>query len=136
MRAQLSEQQWSSLPIFKVIADDPSRSGGMGGKQTSVALDRAVCVIGRQEHANLPLPSPKVSKIHALVVCEKRRVYLRDLASTNGVELNGEPVQETGLSDADVVRIGSYTLRCKSGFERSAAPVVALPAALLRADER
>jgi pSer/pThr/pTyr-binding forkhead associated (FHA) protein len=43
-------------------------------------------------------------------------VYVRDLASTNGVERNGVPVQEPALSDDDILRIGSYTFRCDSGF--------------------
>ncbi len=108
MRVQLSSQVSEFLPVFNIFADDGNRS--------PVALDRAVCVVGRQEGTNLPLPAEHVSKVHAFIVREQGRVYLRDLASTNGVELNGAPVQEAGLSDADTLRIGSYTLRCASGF--------------------
>ncbi|HYO10977.1 MAG TPA: FHA domain-containing protein, partial [Tepidisphaeraceae bacterium] len=141
-RAPLSPQVVGSLPVFKVIpvaapgaagtgtdarvgdgADagaDHARSGSKASqkKHPPVALDRAVCVIGRQERANLPLPAPQVSKVHALVVRGRGGVYLRDLASRNGVEVNGEPVREAGLCDADVVRIGAYLLRCASGFSR------------------
>jgi pSer/pThr/pTyr-binding forkhead associated (FHA) protein len=96
------------LPIFKVAAEQ--------GKHPAVGLDRPVCVVGRKDYVNLPLPAKEVSKLHALIVREQSRVYLRDLASTNGVEVNGEAVREVGLSDADIVRIGSFTLRCHSGF--------------------
>ena len=108
MRAPLSNQVTQNLPIFKVAADQ--------GTHPPVGLDRPVCVIGRKDYVNLPLPAKEVSKLHALIVREQRRVYLRDLASTNGVEVNGEPVREIGLSDADIVRIGSFTLRCHKGF--------------------
>ena len=106
---RLSSEDAKTLPIFKVWAD--------GGKHPPVALDKPVCVIGRNEvGVNLPLHSPQVSKLHALVVRTQHKVYVRDLASRNGVQRNGAPVQEVGLSDEDVLRIGSYTLRCSSGF--------------------
>ena len=110
--SRLSTDEAKTLPIFKVWAD--------GGKHPPVALDKPVCVIGRNEvGVNLPLHAPQVSKLHAVVVRTQRKVYVRDLASRNGVQRNGAPVQEVGLSDEDVLRIGSYTLRCSSGFGRA-----------------
>src|SRR5438105_1366957 len=97
------------LPIFQVVPDR--------GKHPPVALDRPVCVIGRDYDANLPLEAPHVSRHHALIVRDRSRVYLRDLASLNGVRWNGKPVFETELADDDTVRIASFTLRCKSGFQ-------------------
>ena len=112
---RLSSEDAKTLPIFKVWAD--------GGTHPPVALDKPVCVIGRNEvGVNLPLHSPQVSKLHAVVVRTQRKVYVRDLASRNGVQRNGAPVQEVGLSDEDVLRIGSYTLRCASGFGHAADP--------------
>jgi pSer/pThr/pTyr-binding forkhead associated (FHA) protein len=104
----LSKHVQQQVPIFKIAADQ--------GTHPPVGLDRPVCVVGRHDYANLPLPAKAVSKLHALIVREQRRVYLRDLASTNGVDVNGEAVRETELSDADVIRIGAFTLRCQSGF--------------------
>jgi pSer/pThr/pTyr-binding forkhead associated (FHA) protein len=104
----LSKQVQKQVPIFKIAADQ--------GTHPPVGLDRPVCVVGRHDYANLPLPAKAVSKIHALIVREQRRVYVRDLASTNGVEVNGKAIRETALSDADTVRIGAFTLRCYSGF--------------------
>ena len=108
-----SSSSEQSPPIFKVWADQ--------GTHPPVALDQPVSVIGRREiGVDLSLHAPQVSKLHALVVRDQRRVYLRDLASTNGVHRNGAPVLEAGLSDEDVLRIGSYTLRCDSGFSPQA----------------
>ena len=108
MRPFLSKQVQQQVPILKIAADQ--------GTHPPVGLDRPVCVVGRHDYANLPLPAKAVSKLHALIVREQRRVYLRDLASTNGVDVNGAAVRETDLSDADVIRIGAFTLRCQSGF--------------------
>src|SRR5688572_8494488 len=115
MSLQLSKD-WAkqNLPIFKVFADQ--------GTHPSVAMDRPVCVIGRQYGVNLPLNAPQVSRYHALIVRDGDRIYLRDLASTNGVERNGEPVGEAALHDADNLRIGAFTLRCASGFDRNGTP--------------
>src|SRR5687768_1979614 len=111
MTLQLSKQ-WAkeNLPIFKVFADQ--------GRHPAVAMDRPVCVVGRQYGVNLPLNAPQVSKYHALIVRDGGRIYLRDLASTNGVERNGQPVGESMLHDEDSLRIGAFTLRCASGFDR------------------
>ena len=111
MTLQLSKHSAKqNLPIVKVFADQ--------GKYPAVALDRPVCVVGRKYGVNLPLDAPQVSKYHALIVRDGARIYLRDLASTNGVERNGEPVEEAALHDEDSVRLGAFTLRCASGFDR------------------
>jgi len=112
MSLQLSKD-WAkqNLPIFKVFADQ--------GKHPAVAMDRPVCVIGRQYGVNLPLNAPQVSRYHALIVRDGGHIYLRDLASTNGVERNGQPVGEASLHDAYSLRIGAFTLRCDSGFDRN-----------------
>src|SRR5947207_9684811 len=96
------------LPIFKVSPDR--------GTHPPVALNRPVCVIGRDYDANLPLDAPQVSRHHALIVRSRTKVYLRDLASTNGVQRNGKLVREAELRDEDKVRVGAFTLRCASGF--------------------
>src|SRR5688572_1522217 len=122
MTLQLSKQ-WAkeNLPIFKVFADQ--------GRHPAVAMDRPVCVVGRQYGVNLPLNAPQVSKYHALIVRDGGRIYLRDLASTNGVERNGQPVGEAALHDEDSLRIGAFTLRCASGFDRNGTPEGGAPQA-------
>src|SRR5205085_307461 len=40
----------------------------------------------------------------------------RDLASKNGTLHNGEPVVEAELNDGGELRLGSFTLRCATGF--------------------
>src|SRR5690348_4280818 len=97
-----------NLPIFKVFADQ--------GSHPPVKLDRPVCVVGRDYDANLPLDAPQVSRHHALIVRDRSTVYLRDLASKNGVQRNGKRVREVELEDQDGLRLGAYTLRCASGF--------------------
>ncbi|HEX8524933.1 MAG TPA: FHA domain-containing protein [Tepidisphaeraceae bacterium] len=109
----LGELDSSTGPVLRVVGEDD--------RPKTVTLDRSVVVVGRQAPAHLPLPAKQVSKLHALILREQGRVYLRDLASTNGVQINGSTVREVGLADADQVRIGAYTLQCESGFGRGTA---------------
>ncbi|MBA3273456.1 MAG: FHA domain-containing protein [Chthoniobacterales bacterium] len=104
----MEKQQRGRLPVFKIYADQ--------GNHPPVKLDRPVCVVGRREGTNLSLDAEQVSKFHALIVHDAAGVYLRDLASTNGVQLNGQAVAEVTLTDEDTIRIGSFTLQCASGF--------------------
>jgi pSer/pThr/pTyr-binding forkhead associated (FHA) protein len=121
----MPEQASQHPPIFKLIESNNAQP---------VALDRAVCLIGRRRGTNLPLNAPTISKVHAFIVREHGRIYVRDLASTNGVEVNGGHVQEAGLSDDDLVKIGSYTLSCTSGFTPDPSKDDAPPAEL-RSDD-
>jgi transcriptional regulator with GAF, ATPase, and Fis domain len=64
-------------------------------------------VIGRGEDCSLRILDESASRRHAeIVVGEGGRARLRDLASSNGTFLNGRRVQEAGLADGDLVRIG------------------------------
>ena len=88
----IGDWQAQSPTILKVFAD--------GGRHPPVALDRPVCVIGRDYDANLPLDAPQVSRHHALIVLDQASIYLRDLASKNGVQRNGRPVNEAVAGDS------------------------------------
>ena len=57
-----------NLPIFRVYADQ--------GSHPPVALNRPVCVIGRDYDANLPLESPQVSE-HQIGLLDYVRVVWR-----------------------------------------------------------
>jgi pSer/pThr/pTyr-binding forkhead associated (FHA) protein len=64
-------------------------------------------VLGRSPDCTLTVPSPRASRRHAVVRREGDRVLLRDLASTNGTWLNGDPVTlERELRSGDRIEIG------------------------------
>ncbi len=75
------------------------------------ALDQGETKIGRGEHADITLPDPGISRIHARVVQEGDDFVVEDLGSTNGTEVNGQLVQRRRLADGDRVRVGSSTLQ-------------------------
>ncbi|MDR3622544.1 MAG: FHA domain-containing protein [Paludisphaera borealis] len=85
--------------------------GGSKGRMIAVAGNSFV--VGRDPGSHLRLVSPHVSKRHAAVEIRGARVFLRDLGSTNGTILNGEPLRaaEAELHSQDKILIGP--VRCK-----------------------
>ncbi|GMU54839.1 MAG: hypothetical protein AMXMBFR33_39850 [Candidatus Xenobia bacterium] len=71
-------------------------------------LRAGTLVLGRSaSHADLVLRGAGVSRAHAkLEVDQQGRVVVQDLGSTNGVFVNGEPVERAELSHGDSLGLG------------------------------
>jgi FHA domain len=67
--------------------------------------------IGRHKSNELRLSSRTVSNFHAEIINEDGVLVLRDLGSTNGTKLNGQPVEQKGLSTGDRILIGNHLVR-------------------------
>lgn len=104
---------------------------------TEVFVEREV-VVGRDpEVSDLVLDSSEVSREHARIDVNGARIQITDL-STNGLLLNGAPVQESPITARDSITVGEYTLKLKLQRRRRTgsmptadatvvAPVVAAP---------
>ncbi len=68
-------------------------------------------LIGRSEHNDVCLPSPYLSRHHAVIVGTPEGYYLVDLNSVNGVLLNGRRIERTVLCDEDILAIGPFRLK-------------------------
>ena len=86
----------------------------------SISINRQICVIGARARVHLPLESSLISRTHAIVINDREETYVRDLASTNRVYLNGSIIREARLSKADLLRIGPFTFFCHTGFPTTA----------------
>jgi pSer/pThr/pTyr-binding forkhead associated (FHA) protein len=67
-------------------------------------------IVGRAPGCELRLADPRVSGEHAAIYFEEGHWRLRDLASSNGTRLNGEPIQpgaRHALLRGDVITFGS-----------------------------
>lgn len=84
-----------------------------GGRQ--VVLDKAVVLIGRQAECDVILSdSRKVSRKHCCIAQVNDTFVVRDLASMNGVRVNGERIdREAPLGLGDEISFGDvrYVLR-------------------------
>jgi type II secretory pathway predicted ATPase ExeA len=82
-----------------------------GGKVVARAALGERTLLGRSEHNDICLPSPYLSRHHAVVVGTPEGYYLVDLNSTNGVLLNGRKIERAVLCDEDVLVMGPFRLK-------------------------
>src|SRR5438552_209579 len=90
---------------------------GRGGQ--SIMLNRSVCVVGARSAVHLPLPSPLVSRTHALIVNDEH--YVRDRNSEHGVFIRGTRVREVELRSGDDLRVGRTRFRYETANDRLSA---------------
>ncbi|MEA2627485.1 MAG: pilus assembly protein CpaF [Candidatus Binatota bacterium] len=89
----------------------------------TLSLDESEVVIGKHEACGVVLASPKVSRRHARIFVRDGTLIVEDLKSTNGTQVNGEPVVGPhALADGDEIRIGEFSLRASVAELPSAEP--------------
>jgi hypothetical protein len=74
-------------------------------------LATAELTIGRAEQSDIPLADPGVSRSHARVVREGDDFIVEDLRSTNGTEVNGQPIRRRRLANGDMLKLANSTLQ-------------------------
>jgi pSer/pThr/pTyr-binding forkhead associated (FHA) protein len=80
----------------------------LDGSYRRVALDEgAELTVGTSGQCVVRLTAMDVSRSHALITCQRGKVTLLDLGSTNGTFVNGRQVKEAELGPGDVVRFSS-----------------------------
>lgn len=68
-------------------------------------------LIGRSPDCQLSLDDPLVSRRHAILVVHPDAVFIEDLASRNGVLVNGKRIQmPTRVADGDQITVGSQLM--------------------------
>src|SRR5574340_1136288 len=75
------------------------------------ALDRSYAVIGRSRDAAVPLRDPLASREHAVILYHNNAFVLKDLGSTNGTHMDGEPIRQRTLRHGDKFRVGDTILQ-------------------------
>jgi hypothetical protein len=98
---------------------------GQDAGRTWRLKDAGTYVVGRDPASALRVIDMKVSKGHCEIVVSNDGVWLRDLKSTHGTLINGQPVaRDTTLKAGDEIRVGFTVLRLLSD---GAADAVAAP---------
>ena len=70
--------------------------------------------LGRSETCDVVLPSMKISREHATVICEEDMFAIAPLADKNPTLVNDEPTEGSELNDGDVIRMGRTTFRFRT----------------------
>lgn len=73
-----------------------------------VTLSKKRVSIGRGSHNDIVIEDLAVSAEHAAIVTVDGGSFLEDLNSTNGTQVNGQPVKQHFLQDGDMVELAGY----------------------------
>jgi S-DNA-T family DNA segregation ATPase FtsK/SpoIIIE len=79
--------------------------------------------VGRAAEARIRLEDPEVSRLHAVLTVSVEGVQVRDLGSTNGTRVDGQPIGHVSASlvPGALLRVGESTLMLASPAYRRAA---------------
>ncbi|MEW5848274.1 MAG: sigma 54-interacting transcriptional regulator [Myxococcota bacterium] len=84
----------------------------LGGAAVGRLPDGGAVVVGRSSPADLVVADRSLSRLHARFRRHHGQVLVEDLGSTNGTQVNDNPIQsETPLAPSDVVSLGSVRIR-------------------------
>jgi predicted component of type VI protein secretion system len=97
-------------------------------------LNDETSTIGRMKGNTIVIDDSSVSLSHAKITRKNGEFFLKDLNSTNGTEVNGQPINEARLRDCDRVRFANISAQFLL-VETAAAnvPLPVAPAPLLSA---
>jgi len=82
---------------------------GFAGRAYELKGERIT--IGRLEDNTIQIAEPSVSSHHCEILIQGQEIRVRDLQSTNGTFIDGEPVTEAGLKPGQVLRLGAVEMR-------------------------
>ncbi|MCF7954607.1 MAG: FHA domain-containing protein [Phycisphaerae bacterium] len=69
-------------------------------------MPSTVTIVGRRQDCDLCVPLMVISRRHCAMNMDGGVLSIRDLGSSNGTFVNGEPIEEADLSPGDKVSIG------------------------------
>src|SRR5213594_3091144 len=73
-------------------------------------LHTGVNRFGRREDNDFQIDDPTVSSVHAEIQVDGDSVIVRDLGSSNGTFINGEPVKEESLQMGEKLMLGEVEM--------------------------
>lgn len=101
--------------------------------QQEVPLLKSRVAIGRRPDNDLVLDHPTISGKHAAIDTGTVGIFILDLGSTNGTQVNGQPVTRHLLQQDDVIEIGKYKLQYQVDKVRFAEPFTSAATSALTA---
>lgn len=99
--------------------------GGAVLREMELATERIT--IGRAPDNDIVIDDLAVSARHAVIGASDNDVCVEDLNSTNGTQVNGQPVRKHFLQHNDLIGLASYTIRYLPDATRDETPTPATP---------
>lgn len=79
-----------------------------------IPLNKPKVTIGRRPNNDVVLNHLAISGNHAVIEMQMNDCYLEDLNSTNGTQVNGQPVRRHFLQNGDVISLAKYLIKYES----------------------
>ena len=98
------------------------------GSRRRVAVERDEFVVGRHSECDLAISDSRLSRRHARILRSGGRFTIEDLGSSNGTDVNGEPVFDpVDIRSGDVLNFGGLeaSAEIKAIQDQTAQPVAA-----------
>ena len=73
-------------------------------------LKKVTNVLGREATCDIYVESNQVSRRHCLLQVTERGILLKDLESTNGTFVNGNPMSDGYINEGDRLGLGTYVM--------------------------
>src|SRR5262245_45404493 len=94
----------------------------VNGEDRVVSLTGGRVRLGRGSDNDVVLSDSSVSRYHAEILRESDGWSVHDLKSTNGVQVNGVPVEKAPLRPGDLLGVGSFQIRVDAEVPVSVRP--------------
>lgn len=96
------------------------------GRMRRIVIHTLPFRVGRRQGLELTLPADSVSKSHAEIYADGPGLSLRDLGSKNGTFVNRTLIQDTQLSEGDILHFADFEFRVGRIDESETAPLAIL----------
>ncbi len=90
------------------------------GERVREVLLVGTVTVGRSPSCEISSPDPRLSRTHACFDVVAGEVVVRDLGSSNGTTVNGEPITEHRLSAGEQVEVGPFIVQLIKAPARAA----------------
>ncbi|RZI41463.1 FHA domain-containing protein [Herbaspirillum sp. HC18] len=90
-----------------------------------MVLSKERTAIGRRPHNDVVIDNLAISGEHAVIVNHHEGSFLEDLNSTNGTQVNGQPIKKHFLQDNDVIEMAQFRIvyKVEDADKKSAADI-------------
>ncbi|MBI3880141.1 MAG: FHA domain-containing protein [Verrucomicrobia bacterium] len=95
-------------------------SEGFTGRTYDLKVEKTS--VGRTDENAFTIDEPSVSSQHAEIILRGNDVVIKDLNSTNGTFINGDPITEAVLKPGQILQFGMVELRLDTGESSPGAP--------------
>ena len=93
----------------------PTRLVALAGG-ADIRVDRALVLVGRHPKCDVRLDSCRVSRIHCCLSRDRDEIFVRDLVSTNGTQINGLRAETGRLRAGDELSIANLRYRLEEAL--------------------